>query len=141
RAFVMGNPEFLGLANYVDVVTSDAFGLALRHTALFTIVSIAAQYTIGLALAVLFHDNFRLSGLLRGMFLIPWLLPLIVSPSTWSWLLSSEDGSVNSLPESLGSGLLNSLTSPDWALTSAIIANLWLGIPFNLVILYAGLQN
>ncbi|WP_298322027.1 sugar ABC transporter permease [Haloactinopolyspora sp.] len=141
RAFVMGNPEFLGLANYVDVVTSDAFGLALRNTALFTFVSIAAQYTIGLALAVFFHNNFRLSGLLRGMFLIPWLLPLIVSASTWSWMLNSENGIVNSVLESFGIGQINWLTSPDWALTSVIIANIWLGIPFNLVILYAGLQN
>ncbi|TDC50376.1 sugar ABC transporter permease [Jiangella ureilytica] len=141
RAFVQGNAEFLGLANYADVVTSSTFGLALRNTALFTLVSIAAQYAIGLALAVFFHHHFRLSAVLRAMFLVPWLLPLIVSASTWSWMLNSENGIVNSVLEAFGIGQINWLTSPDSALWSVIVANIWLGIPFNLVILYAGLQN
>ncbi len=141
RAFVQGNAEFLGLANYADVISSSTFGPALRNTALFTLVSIAAQYAIGLALAVFFHRRFRLSGLLRALFLVPWLLPLIVSASTWSWMLNSDNGIVNAALEAFGIGQINWLTSPDSALWSVIIANIWLGIPFNLVILYAGLQN
>jgi multiple sugar transport system permease protein len=141
RAFVRGNAEFVGLANYVDVIASDGFLRALRNTALFTFVSIAAQYAIGLALAVFFRNNFRLSGLLRALFLVPWLLPLIVSGSTWSWLLNSDHGIVNSVLGAFGVGQINWLTSPDWALTSVIIANIWLGVPFNLVILYSGLKN
>jgi multiple sugar transport system permease protein len=141
RAFVLGDAEFTGLDNYLDVLSSDTFGLALRNTLLFTFVSIAAQYAIGLALAVFFRNGFPLSNLLRGMFLVPWLLPLIVSGSTWAWMLSSENGIVNAAMEAFGIGQINWLTSPDWALTSVIIANIWLGVPFNLVILYAGLQN
>lgn len=141
RAFVRGNAEFVGLANYVDVISSDGFLRALRNTALFTFVSIVAQYAIGLALAVFFRNNFRLSGLLRALFLVPWLLPLIVSGSTWSWLLNSDHGIVNSVLGAFGIGQINWLTSPDWALTSVIIANIWLGVPFNLVILYSGLKN
>jgi multiple sugar transport system permease protein len=141
RAFVQGNAEFLGLANFADVISSSTFDLALRNTIVFTLVSIAAQYAIGLALAVFFRNHFRLSGVLRAMFLVPWLLPLIVSGSTWAWMLNSENGIVNSLLSALGIGQVNWLTSPDWALTSVIIANIWLGIPFNLVIMYAGLQN
>src|SRR5581483_11820065 len=98
-------------------------------------------YTIGLALAVFFNRNFRLSGLLRALFLIPWLLPLIVSSSTWSWMLNSESGVVNYGLHLLGVAPVDWLTSPHWALTSVIIANIWIGIPFNLVILYSGLQN
>ncbi|WP_326799400.1 sugar ABC transporter permease [Streptomyces sp. NBC_01808] len=141
RSFVQGGAEFTGLANYRDVIGADAFVPALRNTLLFTFVSIAAQYAIGLALAVFFRNGFRLSGLLRGMFLVPWLLPLIVSGSTWSWMLNSDNGIVNSALEAFGIGQINWLTDPGWALTSVIIANIWLGIPFNLVILYSGLQN
>jgi len=90
---------------------------------------------------VFFRNNFRLSGVLRGMFLIPWLLPLIVSASTWSWMLNSDSGIVNSVLQAFGIGQINWLTSPGMALVSVIIANIWLGIPFNLVILYSGLQN
>ncbi|MDF2712472.1 MAG: transporter permease subunit [Nonomuraea muscovyensis] len=141
RAFVQGDPEFTGLDNYLRIVSDDAFLRALRNTAVFTLGSIAAQYAIGLALAVFFHRTFRLSAVLRAMFLVPWLLPLIVSASTWSWMLNSDNGIVNAALGAFGVGQINWLTSPDTALLSVTIANIWLGVPFNLVILYAGLQN
>ena len=71
RAFVKGNALFVGLSNYADVIASATFWPAVRNTVIFTIVSIVFQYSIGLALAVFFKNNFRLSGLLRGMFLVP----------------------------------------------------------------------
>ncbi|AYY13799.1 sugar ABC transporter permease [Actinobacteria bacterium YIM 96077] len=141
RAFVQGNPDFVGMANFVDVLSSNTFGPAVRNTILFTLISIVAQFAIGLALAVFFRTHFRLSGLLRALFLIPWLLPLIVSASTWSWMLNSENGIINAFLGAFGIGQINWLTSPEWALVSVIIANIWLGIPFNLVILYSGLQT
>ncbi|MFG1615959.1 carbohydrate ABC transporter permease [Nonomuraea wenchangensis] len=141
RAFIQGNPEFTGLENYLKILSDDAFLSALRNTALFTLGSIAAQYAIGLALAVFFHRSFRLSAALRAMFLVPWLLPLIVSASTWSWMLNSENGIVNAALRAFGIGQINWLTSPDTSLLAVTIANIWLGVPFNLVILYAGLQN
>ncbi|GAA5038786.1 multiple sugar transport system permease protein [Thermocatellispora tengchongensis] len=141
RAFVRGDAEFTGPENYLDVLSDDTFVRALRNTALFTLVSIAAQYALGLALAVFFHRGFRLSVVLRAMFLVPWLLPLIVSASTWSWMLNSDNGIVNAALEAFGVGQINWLTSPDTSLIAVTIANIWLGIPFNLVILYAGLQN
>jgi multiple sugar transport system permease protein len=90
-----------------------------------------------MALAVFFRQNFRLSATLRALFLVPWLLPLIVSASTWSWMLNSDSGVVNWV---LGPLKENWLTSPAWSLASVIIANIWIGIPFNLVVLYSGLQ-
>ncbi|THV42567.1 carbohydrate ABC transporter permease [Glycomyces buryatensis] len=141
RAFVQGNAEFVGFDKFVEVFTADSFPTALLNTAVFTLVSIAFQYGIGLALAVFFHSSFRLSGVLRALFLVPWLLPLIVSSSTWAWMLNSDHGIINSVLEAFGGSQINWLTSPDTALTAVIIANIWLGIPFNLVILYAGLQN
>lgn len=141
RAFVQGNAEWVGLQNYADVLGSSTFSKALVNTALFVVLSLVFQYAAGLALAVFFRGTFRLAGVLRGMFLVPWLLPLIVSGSTWAWMLNSDNGIVNSVLGAFGVGQVNWLTSPDWALWSVIIANIWLGIPFNLVILYSGLQN
>ncbi|WP_275003397.1 carbohydrate ABC transporter permease [Promicromonospora iranensis] len=141
RAFVQGNAEFVGFEKYAEVFSSSTFPTALWNTAVFTVVSIVFQYAIGLALAVFFRSGFRLSGLLRAMFLVPWLLPLIVSASTWSWMLNSDNGIVNSVLAAFGAEQINWLTSPDTALLSVTIANIWLGIPFNLVILYSGLQN
>ncbi|CAM5593007.1 hypothetical protein SGRIM119S_06325 [Streptomyces griseorubiginosus] len=141
RSFVQGDAPFTGLANYRKILDDPTFAPALLHTAVFTAVCLVFQYAIGLALAVFFHQNFRLSATLRALFLVPWLLPLIVSASTWSWMLNSESGVVNTLLGALGVGPVNWLTSPSWSLTSVIIANIWIGVPFNLVVLHSGLQS
>lgn len=141
RSFVQGDAPFTGLDNYRTVFADATFLPALLHTALFTVVCLAFQYAIGLALAVFFHQHFRLSATLRALFLVPWLLPLIVSASTWSWMLNSDSGIVNTLLHGVGIDPVNWLTSPTWSLTSVIIANIWIGVPFNLVVLYSGLQS
>ncbi|SES49160.1 multiple sugar transport system permease protein [Streptomyces sp. yr375] len=141
RSFVAGDAPFSGLDNFKTVLDDPTFGPAMRHTMIFTFVSIAFQYAAGLALAVFFNRHFRLAGTLRALFLIPWLLPLIVSASTWSWMFNSESGVINYVLSLGGVAPVDWLNSPDWALTSVVIANIWIGIPFNLVILYSGLQN
>ncbi|HEX6472876.1 MAG TPA: sugar ABC transporter permease [Streptosporangiaceae bacterium] len=140
RSFVQGDAPFVGLANYAKVVRDATFWPALWHTAAFTLVSLAFQFGIGLALALFFVNNFRLSATLRALFLVPWLLPLIVSSSTWSWMLNSDSGVVNAVLGAFGVDPVHWLTSPHWSLWSVTIANIWIGIPFNLVVLYSGLQ-
>ncbi|MFD3504630.1 carbohydrate ABC transporter permease [Streptomyces sp. NPDC058678] len=141
RSFVQGNAPFTGLQNYRTVFDDPTFAPALMHTVVFTAVCLVFQYAIGLVLAVFFNQNFRLSATLRALFLVPWLLPLIVSASTWSWMLNSDSGIVNTVLHALGIGPVNWLTSPSWSLVSVIIANIWIGVPFNLVVLYSGLQS
>lgn len=140
-SFVRGGAPFVGLGNYTAVLHDPTFLPALLHTVIFTAASLAFQFTIGLALAVFFHQHFRLSVTLRALFLVPWLLPLIVSASTWSWLLNTDSGVVNYGLHLLGIAPVDWLTSPRWSLVSVTIANIWIGIPFNLVLLYSGLQN
>ena len=141
RSFVYGDAPFIGLGNYRMVTADPTFLPALTNTAVFTLVSLTCQFAIGMALAVFFSQHFRLSAVLRALFLVPWLLPLIVSASTWSWMLNSESGVVNSALGALGIGPINWLTSPHWSLIAVIIANIWIGIPFNLVVLHSGLQG
>jgi len=141
RTFVHGGAPLIGFGNYVTVFTDPVFGTALRNTAVFTVVSLACQYTIGLALAVFFSRHFRLAATLRALFLGPWLLPLIVSASTWAWLLNSEAGVVNAALGALGLDTVHWLTSPGWSLVAVTIANIWIGVPFNLVVLHSGLSN
>ena len=141
RSFIDGSARFVGFANYRAVFANPTFGPALLNTGLFVGVSILFQFSIGLALAVFFVRHFPLSGTLRALFLVPWLLPLLVSGSVWSWMLNSDSGIVNSFLRAVGIGQINWLTSPQWSLTAVLIANIWIGIPFNLVILYSGLQG
>jgi multiple sugar transport system permease protein len=143
RTFFTGEAPWVGLANYATVVGSQLFVPALVNTALFTIGSIAGQFVIGLALAEFFRRKFPLSGFLRSMLLLPWLLPLIVSSATWRMILDRDSGILN---ETLGAlGIISSpipwLTSPSVALLAVVLVNIWIGIPFNVTILYGGLQD
>jgi multiple sugar transport system permease protein len=140
-SFVHGGAPFAGLGNYRTVIHDPTFAPALIHTVIFTGASLAFQFALGLGLAVFFHQHFRLSATLRALFLIPWLLPLIVSASTWSWMLNSDSGIVNYALHLLGITPIDWLTSPHWSLASVTLANIWIGIPFNLVLLYSGLQS
>src|SRR4029453_13049574 len=77
--FFTGEAPWVGLANYVTVLSSSLFSTSLLNTALFTVGSILGQFVIGLALAIFFQRKFPLNGILRSLLLLPWLLPLIVS--------------------------------------------------------------
>jgi len=141
NTFVYGGAPFVGLDIYREIVTDPRFWKVVEQTAVFTVVSLFFQYAIGLALAVFFHrGGFRLSSVLRAMFLIPWLLPVIVSGTTWQWMMNPDSGVLNALLDTVGLGPVWWLSSGH-ALMSVVIANIWLGVPFNLVILYSGLQN
>ena len=142
KTFFTGKAPFVGFANYVEVFTDNLFSKALVNTALFTIGSIVGQFVIGLALALFFHRNFPLSGVIRALFLLPWLLPLIVASASWRSILEQDSGILN--VTLLRVGLIDTpipwLTSPDVALVAVILVNIWIGVPFNLTLLYSGLQ-
>ena len=143
RTFFTGEAPWVGLQNYVAVVTDDVFTKAAVNTALFTLGSIAGQFVIGMLLALFFHKNFPLHGVLRALFLLPWLIPLIVGSAAWRAILEQDSGILNVTLENLGiiSSPIPWLTSPDVALIAVILVNIWLGIPFNMTLLYSGLQD
>jgi multiple sugar transport system permease protein len=141
--FLTGEAPFVGLGNYARMASSPIFGRAVSNTALFTIASIAGQFGLGLALAVFFHKRFPLGGVLRALLLLPWLLPAIASSSVWRWILDLDSGVLNRILSALhlAPEHLPWLTSPSLALVTVIIVNIWIGIPFNLTILYGGLKD
>ena len=143
RTFFTGEAPFVGLANYVEVMSSRLFSRAMVNTALFTIGSIVGQFVIGMALAVFFRKKFPLSGTLRALLLLPWLLPMIASSAAWRAILEQDSGILNKTLR--GIGLIDSpipwLTSPNVALVAVIMVNIWIGIPFNVTLLYSGLQD
>jgi multiple sugar transport system permease protein len=143
RTFINGKAPWVGLQNYVAVVTDELFTKALINTGLFTIGSIVGQFVIGMLLALFFHKNFPLNGVLRALFLLPWLLPLIVGSAAWRAILEQDSGVLNVTLENLGiiDAPIPWLTSPDVALIAIILVNIWLGIPFNVTLLYSGLQD
>ena len=141
KTFYTGEAPFVGLDNYIAVIRSSVFTTALLNTVLFTVGSIIGQFTIGLALAVFFKKRFPLSGVMRSLLLLPWLLPMIVSSAIWKWMLDKDSGVINQLLGLLHIDAVPWLTSTSVALIAVIMVNIWLGIPFNMTILYSGLQD
>lgn len=139
-SFVTGIAPWIGMDNYSEVVRSALFWPTVARTAVFVVASLVFQFGIGLALAQFFHRSFRLSGLLRALFLLPWLLPLIVSASIWKWMLDKDYGVINSALAVVGIPPIGWTVDPNVSLIAVIIVNIWVGVPFNMVILYGGLQ-
>jgi multiple sugar transport system permease protein len=141
--FFTGVAPWVGLDNYSAVVHSAVFSKAAVNTLLFTAGSIAGQFTIGLAIALYFQRRFPLSGVLRSLLLLPWLIPLIASSAIWRWILDEDNGALNRLLGALplAAGHPGWLTSTSLALIAVILVNIWIGIPFNTTILYGGLQD
>lgn len=136
-SFFSGEADYVGFRNYADIFTDTHFTRVVVNTIVFVTVSLAFQFAIGLALAVFFSRKFPLSALFRSLILVPWLLPVIVSATTWRWMFYKDYGILNS---ALGTDI-GWLSDPSWSLWAVVIANIWLGIPFNLVLLYGGLQS
>lgn len=141
--FFNGHAPFVGLDNYAATLSDPIFLRALGNTGLFTIGSIIGQFVIGMGLALYFRKRFPLSGFLRSLLLLPWLLPMIVSAAVWRWILEQDNGALNQFLSGIGliSDPIPWLTSSDTALIAVIMVNIWLGIPFNVVLLYSGLQS
>jgi len=136
QSFFTGEADFVGFANYQAIFTDPSLGTVVLNTVLFTVLSLVFQFAAGLGLAVFFTRKFPLSTIFRSLILIPWLLPVIVSATTWRWMLFKDTGIINAL---FGTDI-GWLSDPNWSLWGVILANIWLGIPFNLVLLYGGLQ-
>ncbi|MEU2224960.1 MULTISPECIES: sugar ABC transporter permease [unclassified Streptomyces] len=142
ETFFTGDAPLNGLDNWSKVFQDALFGKALWHTLVFTAGSLLGQFCVGLALAVFFSRGFPLNGVLRSLILLPWLVPMVVSGIVWRRILDQDTGVLNSFLDTLGlGGHTPWLTSPHMALLSVILVNIWIGIPFNLVILYGGLQE
>ncbi|MFC9430250.1 carbohydrate ABC transporter permease [Streptomyces sp. NPDC056987] len=143
RTYFTGEAPFNGLDNWRGVFGNPLFTDSLWHTLLFTAGSLLGQFVIGLALAVFFSRRFRLSGFVRAVLLLPWLVPMVVSAVVWRKLLDQDTGVLNTflMDLHLTSSAVPWLSSPDVALLSAVLVNIWIGIPFNMVILYGGLQE
>lgn len=143
RTFFTGEAPWVGLDNYAAVLGSPIFDRALVNTVVFTAGSILGQFVLGLAIAVFFQRRFPLSGVLRSLLLLPWLVPLIVTSAVWRWMLDQDNGIVNRavglLP--LVDARPGWLTSTSLALLAVVVVNIWIGIPFNTTILYGGLQE
>ncbi|GAA1310315.1 sugar ABC transporter permease [Planotetraspora silvatica] len=141
-ALVRGFGDFVGLANYVDVLKSPVTQAAVVRTVIFTVLSVVFSVGIGLAIALYFNRRFPLSRFLRALILLPWLLPTIASGTLFK-IMFADDGLVNKVLATLGiiQQPVPWLTDPTAAMAALILVNIWAGISFPAVAFYTGLQD
>jgi len=143
RTLASGERPYIGLDNFRNVINTSEFKLAFRHSMVFTITSITFQFTIGLGLALLYNKAFPLRHLFRGLTLSGWRIPPIVCGTIFLWLFNFDYGFINFFL--LKTGIIQEpvrwLLKPNLALASVIITNIWLGIPFNVILLASGLAS
>jgi len=139
--YMSGTSPWVGLANYWQTIKDVVFQRTFTNTLLFTSLSLAFQFLIGFFLAILFNRSFPLKGLLQSLIMIPWVLPIIVSGSFFRWFFSDR-GMVNGflLAWDFIDKPIPWITSQKLPIFAVTLANIWLGIPFNFVLLYTGLR-
>jgi multiple sugar transport system permease protein len=140
---VSGDAPFVGLENYTRAFADPTFPVALVNSLVFTVVSIALQFTIGFALALLFGRGFLLSNTFRGLMLTGWQIPVVVTGTLFLWMFNLDYGLVNYILQALHviSEPIGWTVDAGAALPAVIIANVWLGIPFNLIMLSAAVAG
>lgn len=137
------NQEWVGIENYVSVLTDDGFYNAVINTVIYAIGTIVLPIIIGLAMALILNDE-RVKGntLFRALIFVPYVVPIVVVGILFGWMFT-EFGIINGILTELGL-IFNPipwLSSSEYAMPTVIALATWRGVGFNMVILLAGLQS
>ncbi|HEX7063998.1 MAG TPA: sugar ABC transporter permease [Bacillales bacterium] len=135
-------PNFIGLDHYFNMFTNGRTWSALWHTFVFTVVSVAAEFTIGFAIALLINKPFKGRGMIRASVLIPWAIPTAVSATMWTYLYDGQSGIIAGFFEFIGivPDMSTLLTTGTGAMFAVILTDVWKTTPYIALLLLAGLQ-
>ena len=133
--------KFVLFENYLRLFSDPRFLSSLLFTLKFTIVSVSSELVLGLMVALVVNEKVPLRGLLRGIVLLPWAVPSVVSARIWQLMFNYSYGFLNLLGERLFGVKVNWLGTDTSAFLSVVIADAWRTTPFVAVILLAGLQS
>jgi len=141
---VIGKPGiFVGLGNFVTLLSSQVFRQTLQNSFVFTIVSVTCKVVLGMALALLLNRSIRAKNFFRGAVLLPWIVPTALSTLAFLWIFDATYSIINWVLLRLGiidQGILW-LGKPYLAMLSVIFVNTWRGMPFFAISLLAGLVS
>jgi len=131
---------YVGVEQYADVVTSDRFLDSLGATAAFAGITVPSGLVLGLALALLAHDELRGITFFRTVFSSTVATSVAVASLMWLTLFNPSIGVFNQLLESLGRHPVRWLDDPDTALYAVSATTVWQNLGVTFVIILAGLQ-
>jgi arabinogalactan oligomer/maltooligosaccharide transport system permease protein len=146
-------PQFVGLTNYIDILTvrgrplaewlsHGSFYLTLLVTVLWTLVNVAAHVSIGLVLGLLLARPFlKLRAVYRVLLILPWAVPSYVTALAWKGMFHRQFGAVNAILVALGAEPISWFAKFSTAFTANVATNVWLGFPFMMVVVMGALTS
>ncbi len=148
-AFLSYNPlrpdltAFAGLDNFRFIFADPLFWDSFWQATVWTVLSIVFQTLIGVAIALLLHQALPGISIFRGLLLFPYIVPTVVIALIWRWIFNPEIGVVNHALLAVGaiSAPIYWLSTPDMAMASTIMLNVWKYTPFVVICVLARLQT
>jgi multiple sugar transport system permease protein len=133
---------FNGLDNYQETVTDDRFWLVVKNTLVWTIGSTVGAFVLGFLAAVLVNRSMPFRGLIRSALMTPYVIGFVVAAFAWKWLYHADFGVISGALIQLGliSRPILFIDSEALVMPSLILANIWKGFPFVMIMLLAGMQ-
>ena len=134
--------DFVGLRNYITILTDPAFLEALSHNAFIVVMSLVLQGPLALGIALLLNRKLRFQSLIRVLIFVPYVISEVVVGLGWSLMLQSN-GALNGLLEKVGLGGLATdwLGDPSAAIWTLLVIITWKYVGFAVILFLAGLQG
>jgi multiple sugar transport system permease protein len=133
--------DFVGVENYLKVLTQPSFWAAARFTLIFTVVGVFGSWAVGLALAILLKTRIPGKSLFKVLLLLPWVVPVVVSATAWNWLVATPQSPLPILAEALGLGNVLFLANPLLAQITVCVFKVWISFPFMMMMMSAALES
>jgi ABC-type sugar transport systems, permease components len=135
--------EFVGFKNYIELFKSSVLLVAIGNTLYYTVVCIIFQFVLGFAFALFFNIEFTFSKFIRGLVMVSWLIPMTINALSFKFMFSPSGGVINQILMNFHviNQPLDWLLQPNSAMWGLIITNVWVGIPFNMILLTTGLST
>jgi len=134
---------WIGFDNYKNILTDSLFYSTLIRTILWTFINLFFHVSIGLFLAILLNRKLPGKAFIRVLLILPWAVPQYIAALTWKGMFNVQYGSVNIILTNIfgSAAAIPWLSVPSWTFVACIITNIWLGIPFMMMISLGGLSS
>ncbi|MEC1398662.1 carbohydrate ABC transporter permease [Peribacillus simplex] len=134
---------FAGFDNYITVIRNENFSNALSNTVIWTVLSVAGEFILGLISAIALNQQIKGRAIFRGVIIIPWVVPIVVAGMTWTWMLTPDYGILNYLLTK--GGIIDKpyywLGEMNSALLTVTFVNIWRSFPYYTICILAALQS
>jgi multiple sugar transport system permease protein len=137
----MSAKEFIGFANYKEVLTDPDFWMAVKNTIIFVLGTVPVQTALALGIALLLNQKLRGVKMYRFAFFVPHITLVTAISMVWLWIYHEQYGLLNYLLSLFGAHPQRWLLDPKWTMFTIILMSIWKTLGYTAVLFLAGLQN